>query len=129
MPATRLREWPRLSPQDVAAAYGRYVTARWRGDPVEVFASWLEAHWTTHPLAEPEGGPAAISDLGSAAHRVHWHDCHGAILGYVAGRTRGHYWIPAHATLPSLCANPTEPPRLGASERLWRPVPNPTSAG
>ena len=116
MPVAGSEEWSRLSPAALAAAYDRYVAARWRGEPVEEFASWLEAHWTAQPSPEPDDDPDAVSGLGVAAHRVHWHVGGTAILGYVAGRPGGHYWIPVDATPP-----PTSVRRVDLVG--WRPPP------
>lgn len=100
MPTTCRGEGPGLSPDDLAAAYDRYVAARRRGEPADDFSAWLEAHWTTQPLPEPGDGPVALSAIGSGAHCIHWHARNGAVLGHVVGRPGGHYWVPVNAALP-----------------------------
>ena len=58
-----------LSPQLLARAYDRFVSARWRGvdeaaDPVAV---WFEAHWVSEPSPEPEMPPASASPIATAS--------------------------------------------------------------
>ena len=64
-----------LSPQQLARAYDRFVSARWRGedeaaDPV---ALWFEAHWVSEPSPEPETPPASASVLGASGRGIHWY--------------------------------------------------------
>ena len=96
-----------LTPRELALAYDRFVAARWRGEEgaTEAFAVWLEAHWTGDAPPEPDDCPDAVSFLGGAGAGIRWYAAGGAVLGYVAGRQRGCYWVPLGAAPP-----PVRPP-------------------
>lgn len=107
-----------LSPQQLARAYDRFVSARWRGedeaaDPV---AMWFEAHWVSEPSPEPETPPAGASVLGASGRGIHWYARGDQLLGYVPGHDEGCYRVAAGETMPIL-ASP------------WDAVPSPRLTG
>lgn len=106
-----------LSPQLLARAYDRFVSARWRGedeaaDPV---AMWFEAHWVCEPSPEPETPPASASVLGASGRGIHWYARGDQLLGYVPGHEEGCYRVATGETMPAL----TSP---------WDAVPSPRVA-
>ena len=93
-----------LSPQQVARAYDRFVSARWRGedeaaDPV---ALWFEAHWVSEPSPEPEIPPAGASVLGASGRGIHWYARGDHLLGYVPGHDEGCYRVAVGELMPVL---------------------------
>jgi hypothetical protein len=95
-----------LSPQLLACAYDRFVSARWRGedeaaDPV---ALWFEAHWVSEPSPEPETPPAGASVLGASGRGIHWYALGDQVLGYVPGHVEGCYRVAAGETMPVLAS-------------------------
>ena len=93
-----------LSPQVLARAYDRFVSARWRGedeaaDPV---ALWFEAHWVSEPSPEPEMPPASASVLGASGRGIHWYARGDQLLGYVPGHDEGCYRVAAGESMPAL---------------------------
>lgn len=112
---------PTLSPQQLAQAYDRFVSARWRGedeaaDPV---AMWFEAHWVSEPSPEPETPPAGASVLGASGRGIHWYARGDQLLGYVPGHDEGCYRVAAGETMPALTSPWDAAPSLTApSDRL-----------
>jgi hypothetical protein len=119
-----------LSPQLLARAYDRFVSARWRGedeaaDPV---ALWFEAHWVSEPSPEPETPPAGASVLGASGRGIHWYARGDQLLGYVPGHDEGCYRVAAGETMPALTSpwDASPSPRL-ASDRILHLIGNASS--
>ena len=109
-----------LSPQQLARAYDRFVSARWRGedeaaDPV---AMWFEAHWVSEPSPEPETPPAGASVLGASGRGIHWYARGDQLLGYVPGHDEGCYRVAAGETMPALTSPWDIAPSPRATDRL-----------
>jgi hypothetical protein len=90
-----------LTPRDLAFAYDRWLAARWRGEDDEArpFGDWIESFWCAEAPSEPRTGPDAVSVLGGAGRGIRWYADGAVIRGYVVGRPRGCYLVPA-ATVP-----------------------------
>ena len=119
-----------LSPQLLARAYDRFVSARWRGedeaaDPV---ALWFEAHWVAEPSPEPEMPPASASVLGASGRGIHWYARGDQLLGYVPGHSEGCYRVATGETMPALTSpwDSLPSPRT-ASDRLLHLIGSPSS--
>ena len=92
-----------LSPHDLARAFDRRVAAQGRGETDgngPAFDAWLAAFWTGEGPSEPATCPDALSPLSATGLSVRWYARDGGVLGYVPGRQRGCYRVPAEAVLP-----------------------------
>jgi hypothetical protein len=93
-----------LSPQQLALAYDRLVSARWRGedeaaDPV---AMWFEAHWVNQPPPEPDAPPGGASVLGGGGRGIRWYAQGELVFGYVPGHGEGCYCVETAEAVPTL---------------------------
>jgi hypothetical protein len=93
-----------LSPQQLALAYDRFVSARWRGedeaaDPV---ATWFEAHWVMQPPPEPDAPPGGASVLGGGGRGIRWYALGELVYGYVPGHDEGCYRVEVVEAVPAL---------------------------
>ncbi len=117
------------SPQSLALAFDRYVSARWRGEDraVEGFAAWFEAHWTDASSPEPEEPPAAAKVLGNASGGIRWYVRDDVVQGYLSGRDEGCYRIARDEAVPLIPA-PWEdaPTAAAATDRLLHQAGDPS---
>jgi hypothetical protein len=115
-----------LSPQSLARAYDRFVSARWRGDDeaADTFAAWFESHWTGEAPPEPADPPEAASVLGGAGTGIRWYARQDVVLGYVSGRGSGCYLVAASEIAPPLASTrPAAPAHPVPVDRLLDETP------
>jgi hypothetical protein len=103
----------------LALSYLRWASACWRGDSLAaVFATQLEACWSSALPPKPAGPPDAISPHGGGGRGIHWYHTDEAVIGYVPG-SAGGYQVPG-AAIPQLlrCTHtrPRTPPSASAHE-------------
>lgn len=114
---------PALNPQELARVYDRFISARWRGEDgaADIFASWIEAHWTGQAPPEPAGPPEGASVLGGAGAGIRWYERNDVLLGYVSRRGGGCYRVATSEAAPPLTAPwDMAPGRSAATGRLVR---------
>ena len=85
----------------LALSYLRWASACWRGDSLAaVFATQLEACWSSALPPKPADRPDAISPHGGGGRGIHWYHTDKEVLGYVLGAAGG-YQVPV-AAIPQL---------------------------